>query len=83
MLSFLHTVLALALVAGPESAPPTEELTWESYSRIRDLVQPKPEELSFRAIPWRTSLWEALVEAQAKEQPVLLWTMNGHPLACT
>jgi hypothetical protein len=24
-----------------------------------------------------------VIEAQQRDKPILLWTMNGHPLACT
>ena len=26
---------------------------------------------------------EALIAAQKEDKPILLWAMNGHPLACT
>ena len=37
----------------------------------------------WRAIGWKPSLWEAVVEANEEEKPILLWTMNGHPLGQT
>jgi hypothetical protein len=49
----------------------------------RTLIEPAPAELAWTEIPWRTSLWSALSEAQASERPLLLWAMNGHPLGCT
>jgi hypothetical protein len=62
------------------SAPtPTEK----NFARWRDFIRPKPEECRWQQIPWRSSLWEAAVEAQQQDKPVLLWAMNGHPLACT
>ena len=71
---------ALLLAAG---TLPAQELTDTTYARWRDFIRPKPAELAYQQIPWRTSFWDALVEAQAKEKPILLWTMNGPPLACT
>ncbi len=49
----------------------------------RDHVLPKNWELSYRRIPWRTSFWDAVIEAQARDKPILLWAMNGHPLCNT
>ncbi len=45
---------------------------------------PKQNELQWlTAIPWRPSLWQGAIEANQKQKPLLMWTMNGHPLACT
>ena len=46
-------------------------------------VMPKESELAWRRIEWRPVLWDAVIEAQEKDKPVLFWGMNGHPLACT
>jgi hypothetical protein len=77
-------LLGLALPAVLVAAEFEEgELTEANYPKWRDHVSPKNWEFSYRRIPWRTSYWEAVVEAQAKEKPILLWTMNGHPLCNT
>ena len=60
-----------------------QELNDASYAKWRDYLLPRPDELAWQAIPWRPSFWEAVVEAQAKDRPVLLWAMNGHPLCNT
>jgi hypothetical protein len=73
-------VLTAAAVPGALRAA---ELTDASYQKWRDHVLPEQRELGYRAIPWRASFWEAVVEAQEKDKPILLWAMNGHPLACT
>lgn len=78
--STLIAVLALAPVALAENAP---ELSDATFERWRDFIAPKPGELSFRQIPWRARLWDAVVDAQAQEKPIVLWAMNGHPLGCT
>ena len=72
-------VLSILLAAAP--APP--ELNDQTYARWRDYIRPKPEEINWEEIPWRATLWDAVVEAQQQEKPILLWAMNGHPLACT
>ncbi len=59
------------------------ELTKENYAKWRDHVLPRNWELSYRRLPWRPSFWEAIVEAQEKDKPILFWAMNGHPLCNT
>jgi|TARA_B110000263_G_scaffold181024_1_gene158571 hypothetical protein len=59
------------------------ELTQANYTKWREHVLPRNWELSYRKIPWRMSFWDAVIEAQAREKPILLWAMNGHPLCNT
>jgi hypothetical protein len=66
---------------SPTVSVPT--LTQENFARWRDFIRPKKEERLWQQIPWRSSLWEAAQEAGQQDKPVLLWAMNGHPLACT
>ena len=73
-------VLGLTLASG---AARPQELTDASYAHWRDYLLPSPADLAYKAIPWRASFWDAVVEAQAKDRPILLWAMNGHPLGCT
>ena len=78
---------AMALVALGALFMPAglraQELTEATYAKWRDNVLPKPSELAYRRIAWRPSYWEAVVEAQEKDRPILLWAMNGHPLCNT
>ena len=60
----------------------TQDLTWETYDKIRDHVVPSKAELKWLDIGWRPTVWDALVEAQKGDKPILIWAMNGHPLAC-
>lgn len=72
-------VIAL-LLSAPLAA---QELTEDTYAKLRDHVLPSADELRWTAIDWRASFWDAVVEGQKADKPVLLWAMNGHPLACT
>ena len=76
----LAAIVLAAVAAGRLQA---QELTDTTYAKWRDYVLPKPDELAYRSIPWRPSFWEAVVEAQKKDRPILLWAMNGHPLCDT
>lgn len=65
------------------AAPAGAQLNERTYERVRDHVLPNADEEGWRAIGWKPSLWEAVVEANEEEKPILLWTMNGHPLGQT
>ena len=79
--SLIFAIIALvAPVVAPAPAPVLDDA---SFARWRDTIRPTPEELRWQEIPWRATFWEAVLEGQKKEQPILVWAMNGHPLACT
>ena len=67
---------SLAVSAPPVVAP-------GDLARIQALIKPSAEEAKWDRIPWRTSLWDARKEAAEQGKPILLWEMDGHPLACT
>lgn len=81
-MKILQRFLALP-VACTLSTAGAVELNEGNFEQWRDRILPVVEELSYSKIAWRTSFWEAVVEAQEQEKPILLWTMNGHPLGCT
>ena len=60
-----------------------EKLDETTYKTWLDFILPKPAELQWQAPAWRPTLWDAVVEGHQVEKPILLWAMNGHPLACT
>ncbi|HUR27881.1 MAG TPA: hypothetical protein VM509_06830 [Planctomycetota bacterium] len=70
-------VLALAFVA--QAPVPTAE----NFAQWRDHIRPQAAELGFEDCEWKPTFWEAVLEAQQKQKPILLWAMNGHPMACT
>ncbi|MEX0712643.1 MAG: hypothetical protein WD847_19375 [Pirellulales bacterium] len=75
-------LLALGALFTPAGLP-AQPLTEVTYAKWRDHVLPKPNELAYQRIAWRPSFWEAVVEAQEKDRPILLWAMNGHALCNT
>jgi hypothetical protein len=77
----LASLLGPLVLAAATTPPP--DLTDQTFAHWRDFLRPRATELCFETVPWRTTLWGAAVEAQAQDKPVLLWAMNGHPLACT
>ena len=64
---------------APQSLTP-ESGNLDSWA---DFIRPSGDELSYEKIGWRSSFWPAIEEARGLGRPVLLWTMNGHPLGCT
>ena len=74
---FLGTLVLMA------TANPPAELTDQTYDQWRDHIRPTAVEKCFELVSWRTTFWDAVLEAQKQDKPILLWAMNGHPLACT
>ena len=66
--------------------PPFEadiELTDKNYEIWRDHILPDLDEMAWNQIPWLSTFHDGIVSADAAQKPLLLWTMNGHPLGCT
>jgi hypothetical protein len=59
------------------------ELNDWNYADWRKHILPDTGELAWQQIPWATTFKEGIVAADAAGKPLLLWTMNGHPLGCT
>lgn len=73
---FTFLVVACALGAAPE-------LNDDSLEKMRDFIRPRAQEQKFLEIGWHESFFAAVNEARETNRPILLWTMNGHPLGCT
>lgn len=76
--------LALAPLVGPQG-PVVDRPAVDAanFAQIVGHVMPAPDELVWRAIPWRPSLRQGVVDGLAERKPVVLWAMNGHPLGTT
>jgi hypothetical protein len=87
MQTTLRNTLLTALVFLPSSAPgadldPRLKPTPENFSKFQAFLRPRPEEEKWLQIPWMTDLWEARKKAAAEGKPILLWEMDGSPMAC-
>lgn len=71
------------MTAAVTDAPVSQTLSEQTFAGLRDFIRPTPDETRWQEIPWRTTFWNAVQEAQATDKPILAWAMNGHPLACT
>jgi hypothetical protein len=82
--AILVGTVSLAFAGGPEKkGPKTVNLADASYTKLRDQVRPNAAELAWQKIAWRSSVWDGIVEGQTSDKPILIWMLNGHPLACT
>ena len=59
------------------------ELTTDTIEKWRDHILPVDDDLSWQQIPWMTTFSDGIKAANDADKPLLLWTMNGHPLGCT
>jgi hypothetical protein len=76
--------LALLAIAGaPLGTPAAEPVTPEQAAKLFALIKPQTGEEKWQQIPWTTDLWAARQRAAKEGKPILLWEMDGHPLACT
>ena len=75
-----HLLLAplLAFVVADAPVPGPDNLR-----RWAEFIAPETHELAWERVGWRNSFWPAVEEARELGRPILLWTMNGHPLGCT
>jgi hypothetical protein len=80
MLRGLVVTLVVALT-GAEGPP--AELNDDTFASWRDRIRPKAAERCFETVHWLPTFWDAVMTAQKEDKPILLWAMNGHPLACT
>ena len=87
----LLTAIAGLLPSGPltgqtPEGPPAKakvELNDRNYAAWRKHILPDTGQLAWQQIPWATTFKDGIVAADAAGKPLLLWTMNGHPLGCT
>lgn len=76
-------LLLLAVLAARAPASARDLLDDDAVERHLAALRPSAAELAWRRIPWRSTLWRAVVDAHREKKPILLWAMNGHPLGCT
>ena len=59
-----------------------EPITEAQFKQLQGVIKPAADEDRWAQIPWLTDLWEARKRAAAEGKPILVWEMDGHPLAC-
>ena len=56
-------------------------LSVQDFEKLHKELQP-PKGEAWLSIPWKTSLLEARDAALEQKKPILIWSMDGHPLGC-
>jgi hypothetical protein len=56
--------------------------TADNFAKWQAFLRPRPDEEKWLQIPWLTDLWQARTKAAAEGKPILLWEMDGSPMAC-
>jgi len=72
-------VIAIVAVVAQSAVIPDAA----NYQQWLKFIQPDAREQAYKEIDWRNKFWPAVEEARKLGRPILLWTMNGHPLGCT
>ena len=80
MLRGLFATLVVALAAADR---PPVELNDKTFASWRDRIRARAAERCFETVHWLPTFWDGVMAAQKEDRPILLWAMNGHPLACT
>jgi len=75
--------IALLMVFQQSLNAQLPDLTAETIADYRNAIEPTAEESSFLKVNWFAELGKAVKEANTNEKPLLIYVMNGHPLACT
>lgn len=57
-----------------------EGLSNEQFEKLHRELQP-PKDEAWLSVPWKISLLEARDLAAAQKKPILIWSMDGNPLA--
>lgn len=77
---FLPLLVGFLPAVGSE---PTAALNNKTFATWRDRIRPQEKERGFETVKWLPTFWGAVIAAQKADKPILLYAMNGHPLACT
>tara|TARA_Y100001970_G_C14213189_1_gene848101 strand:+ start:420 stop:662 length:243 start_codon:yes stop_codon:yes gene_type:complete len=75
-------ILIIAIICCTVEKQPFQ-LNDKTYTMWQNFIKPTDEELAWTKIPWRSTFYDGLVDADRLQKPVLFWAMNGHPLGCT
>ena len=79
----LSFVFLFAVSTAAQVVDFQEPLTQANYATWRDRIMPAKADLAWEQIPWLTTFQSGILQAEQRSLPLMLWTMNGHPLGCT
>lgn len=73
----------ILILISLSTLPVTQGLTGENFADWHKALVPSEREQAWTGLAWRPSLWDAAIEANRTDRPILLWSMHGHPLSET
>ncbi len=77
-------LLPVFSIAAQQTEVAKTDLTNDNWQAWFDHIAPNDDELVWRSqIPWLSTFSDGVLAADKADKPLLLWVMNGHPLACT
>ena len=79
----LRVALVVALAGLVTSPLFAQELTDANFSKWKDYILTKPEELIWKvSIAWEQNLGQAVLKSIKNDKPILLWVEGGDPQGC-
>lgn len=76
-------LVAISLfMVWPAPINPTETIADDEYAALLAALPVRPGEELYTTVPWETSLAVARMKAWTERKPLLIWSMDGHPLGC-
>ena len=73
----------MTMGAPPATNEVPADLTLDTLSAWRDVVEPSETECVYLDIDWETTVGDGVRRAWKERKPLLIYVMNGHPLGCT
>ena len=78
---FLFSFSTVCVLNAQSEKPLT--INRSNYEAWMPHIKPSESELRWTQIDWQPDLKTGIAKAAESGKPILLWTMNGHPLGCT
>jgi len=80
--SILLPLAGLAWLHRPLSVLAVETMSEAEFAAILKAVPPRHGEEQYAEIDWQLDLIAAKHKAALERKPLLIWSMDGHPLGC-
>lgn len=79
----VFSIFACPMTLWAQDQSKSLTLTDQQMEAWKTHIKPTGKELAWKKIAWLPDLKSGIEKAAQTGKPVLLWTMNGHPLGCT
>ena len=72
-----NLALLVGLMISSVQAAIAENVSFENFAIVHQLIRPAAEESRWLDIPWQTDFWKARQRAATQGKPILLWSGGG------